>query len=139
MREEAQNIELLALGTPDNSLRVGARPATRPLPGNELWFEVRIEAEAHPFSGVMEETFPSSALVEWSGTLEKEPPARYVLGGWRAAELTLEVEPPEGAQQGQQLVVEVTLVRSGDDPWPLLRYLIFNVEPFSQRTRARDR
>jgi hypothetical protein len=33
--------------------------------------------------------------------------------------------------------VEVTLVRSGDDPWPSLRWLIFDVEPFGIETARR--
>jgi len=56
-----------------------------------------------------------------------------MLGGDRAAELRLVVAHQIGGADGA-LGVECTLTPSGDDPYPLIRWLIHNVHPFATPT-----
>jgi hypothetical protein len=102
----------------------------------EGWFDVTYEASAHPFAGTVADALFEEDLVGWAKALQElSLPGVVILGGGRAAELRLEIESQERGD-GSHWVVEVTLVRSGDDPWPQLRYLIFDVEPFTERAIA---
>ena len=59
-------------------------------------------------------------------------PGVLQLGGDRAARLELHVETQIGGAP-DTWTVEGRLVRSADDPWPEIRYLVFSVEPFVER------
>jgi hypothetical protein len=62
-----------------------------------------------------------------------DPVGEVTLGGDRAAELVLIVERQVNGADGA-LAVECCLTPSGDDPYPSLRWLIFDVKPFADRT-----
>ena len=89
------------------------------------------EVEAHPFSGTLEGGLLLDDLKKWRAQLKRfTTPSVLRLGGDRAAELQLHVDDQVGGTPGRW-AVEVRLVQSGDDPWPEIRYLIFDVEPFT--------
>ncbi|MDP1794353.1 MAG: hypothetical protein Q8K63_09485 [Acidimicrobiales bacterium] len=121
---------ILSLGDDGNGVTVTASP--HPVPGQaERLFDVRIEAAAHPFSGAVEQTFLEDDLSLLRQHLRAlTVPGEVVFGGDRAARLRLVVEKQE---PGPGLVVEAELTPSGDDPLPLLRWLIFNQDAFVQR------
>jgi len=125
--------ELLALGAPGGSLRVVISPigAGRPLAADEEpSFDAVYEIDANPFGGTLRDALLASDLTAWRDAIaELRPPADITLGGGRAAELHLHVE----AGRDDHWTVEVQLRRSGDDPWPEIRYLVFGVEPFADR------
>lgn len=119
--------ELLNLGAEVSSLRVAARWSQR---AAQDWAETEIVCDALPFAGTVRDALLIEDLSNWSTALRDfRAPGRLVLGGDRAAEVTLDVEYQVGGAPGIW-AVEVNVVRSGDDPWPALRYLIFDVEPF---------
>jgi hypothetical protein len=128
-------VEVLSIGGRGASLRVlAARPPRRRWQPDAV--EVTFEAHAHPFAGTFSETLLVEDVTRWRDALRAlVPPASCVLGGGRAAELELTVEPQQGGEPGRW-TVEVALKRSGDDPWPSLRYLVFDVAPFAERTAA---
>jgi hypothetical protein len=99
-------------------------------------FNVSYQVEAHPFSGILEGGLLIDQLQEWRAQLTRfGAPGALRLGGDRAAELQLHVDDQVGGHPGRW-AVEVRLVQSGDDRWPEIRYLIFDVEPFT--TEALD-
>jgi hypothetical protein len=116
----------------------------RPYPGVQgvdPWFDTEIRVEAHPFGGVLETVFTLADFRRWAEDLQalgaradRKAPRRHrqtalaVLGGDRAAELVIECETQEGGLAGAQSL-DVRITPSGDDPFPWLRYLIFDVEP----------
>ena len=55
-------------------------------------------------------------------------PGRLVVGGDRAAELTIETEAQDGGPSGA-IAVEVSLT-GGGEPWPRLTWLLFDQQPF---------
>lgn len=81
------------------------------------WRHAHIELSASPFSGVIDTVFKPEDVAEWRAAGQAVRAHRQVsVGGNRAPELT--VTPGEG-------VDEVAVTPSGDDPWPLLRFLVF--------------
>ena len=125
--------ELLDLGAEGSRLRVTAQPheslAITSMPDpDEGWLDVTFTCDAAPFGGTLETTMVRGQIAAWRDALAGfDAPGRLVLGGDRAVQLTLEVEPQ--IPDSGVWAVEVTLVPSGDDPWPLLRYLIHDVDP----------
>lgn len=113
----------------------GLRLDAHPRPGYvERWFDCRIAVDAHPFAGVLETVFTDEDLTQFADTLDRlDPAGEAILGGDRAAELRLVVEPQLGGAEGA-LAVECTLTPHGDDPYPQIRWLIFDVRPFSAST-----
>jgi hypothetical protein len=100
----------------------------------DRWFETRISVVARPFGGVLETIFTEEDFVEFAEALGLlDPAGEATLGGDRAAELGLVVERQFNGADGA-LAVECCLTPSGDDPYPLLRWLIFGVKPFADRT-----
>jgi len=126
--------ELFTLGADGNSLRVTVEAADRSFePLGEPVFESRFEVEAYPFAGTLVDTLLLDDLVRWrDGLVRLEPPGLVTLGGDRSAELQLHVEPAVGVGTEGQWVSEVRLARSGEAPWPEIRYLIWD-EPFTER------
>lgn len=59
-----------------------------------------------------------------------------VLGGNRAAEVVIKIERQVGGSDGT-VTLEISVTSSGDDPWPLLRFLIADVTPFWNETASR--
>ncbi|HMG43859.1 MAG TPA: hypothetical protein VK611_21180 [Acidimicrobiales bacterium] len=106
----------------------------------DRWFECRISVVARPFAGVLETIFTDEDFVELADQLERlDPGGDAMLGGDRAAELRFVVEVQQGGNpDGDLLAVECTLTPSGDDPYPLLRFLIFKVPPLAL-ARAAER
>lgn len=119
-------LDLLGAGS---RLRVSVECAERGVDGSSA-YEVRCEATAPPFTGTVTDLLLPDDLRFFATNLRRlAAPGSVILGGERAAELRLEVEKQVGGQAGR-LVVEVHLTPSGDDPWPSLRWLIFDQEPF---------
>lgn len=110
----------------------GLRIDLRPRPSYfDRWFDCCIEVASHPFAGTLVTIFTDEELVQFAEALAGlDPTGEAVLGGNRAAELRLAVEEQVGGER-PALSVECSLTPSGDDPSPLLHYLIFDVQPFA--------
>ena len=126
---------LLDLGQSGSRLTVKVTEASK-LAGLDRTFDAFFEAEAHPFAGGFADALFEDDLIAWRNSLDGwTAPGSLLLGGGRSAELRLTAEPqiPGGPDLW---VVEATLSRSGDDPYPMLRFLIFNVEPFADAAHS---
>jgi hypothetical protein len=119
---------LLAIGGTGSSLTVTARrqAASRLDP----WFGTEIAVEAFPFAGTLRTVFVLDDFALWARGLAalKAGTGRVVLGGSRAAELTIEAESQIGGAS-QALALSIDLTPSGDDPYPRLNYVIYDVSP----------
>lgn len=126
---QESELVLLDVGIPGNSLALSIRPYADLLQSLQPWYHMTIRVEAAPFAGTLETTFTRKDLHLWAEQLRllAAPPARAVLGGDRALELVLECEKQIGGPDGAD-VLEVQVTPSGDDPYPWLRYLIFDVQ-----------
>jgi hypothetical protein len=83
------------------------------------WRYADIEVEAHPFAGTINTVLTAEDIQEYAslaGAFTSGQREHVVFGGDRAAEVVL---------QRHDQTVEVSVTPSGDDPWPLLRFLIF--------------
>lgn len=120
---------LISIGMTGSSLAVVVRRQATRSPG-EPWFDTEITVDAFPFSGTLKTVFTMSDLREWGKGLTglTAGTGRVVLGGDRAAELVIEAEPQSGGHP-DRLAICVDLTPSGDDAYPALRYLIFDVPP----------
>jgi hypothetical protein len=116
-------MDVLSLGGVGSSLRVALRPQRNP-----EWFTASVEASAFPFHGIVQATFTTEDLRGWAAQL-RAPAVPHVvtLGGDRAAELKLRIKRQRGGEAGR-LAVTVELTPSGDDPFPFLRFLLFDVD-----------
>lgn len=126
---------VLSLGTGGNRLVMSACPHR--VPGQEeRWFDVTIEAVGHPFAGKVEQIMTEGDLAFFRDNLARlTTPGEVVLGGERALELRLTIEDQIGGDPGR-CVVEVALTPSGDDPYPVLRWLLHDQEPFATNAVA---
>lgn len=86
--------------------------------------------DAFPFGGTLKTTFTTIELREWNERLSRldRGAGRVVVGGDRAAELVIEAEVQVGGGPDLRAIC-VYVTPSGDDPYPALRYLIFDVPP----------
>lgn len=92
-------------------------------------FRARIGVEAGPWSGTLATMFVEEELRRFAAALRRtDLPRLACLGGGRSTELVLAVEAQRGGPSGA-LAVTVELAWSGDDPYPFLRWLIFDVSP----------
>jgi hypothetical protein len=84
-------------------------------------FDAVYEVDAHPFGGTLRDALVLSDLTAWRNAVSQvQAPTELRLGGSRSAELQLHVDRGSDGRW----VVEVRLRRSGDDPWPEIRYLV---------------
>ena len=131
-------VELINLAGTGCSMRITASP--HPVAGvtDDPWFDTAIAVDAYPFSGTIETIFTLSDFQDWAVALRtsEDLPQQIVLGGNRAAEVVMDVERQVGGAS-DAIVVEVSVTPSGDDPWPLIRFLVFDVAPFWNDTAAR--
>lgn len=105
----------------------------------DRWFDCRLAVDASPFRGVLETIFTNEDLVAFAESLDAlDPHGEVVFGGDRAAELRLVVAKQFGGREGA-LAIECSLTPSGDDPYPSIRWLIFDAEPFAAQTSRRLR
>ena len=120
---------LISIGGTGASLTVTVRRQETKSP-DEPWFDTEITAEAFPFAGALMTVFTLSDLRQWGEALTalNAGTGRVVLGGGRAAELAIRAEPQVGAPR-DQVALSVDLTPSGDDPYPRLTYLLFDVPP----------
>lgn len=90
---------------------------------------VAVEVIAHPWSGTLDAAFSAADLRAFAADLRSdEAPRRVVLGGDRARELELKLARQSGPPSGEQVfAVEARLAWTGDDPFPELRWLMFDV------------
>lgn len=118
---------LLSIGGAGGSLTVAVRQQAN-RSAEEPWYDAEVTAEAAPFAGTLTPVFTLGDLHRWGQSLIglEGGTGRAVLGGGRAAELTLGAEPQVGGPPGR-VVISVDLTPSGDDPYPRLSYLIFDV------------
>jgi hypothetical protein len=121
---------LLSLGTPPGSALEVTVTVHETLAPGEPWFDTAITAAAYPFGGTLTATYTLTDLHAWGRALAalEDGVGRVVLGGDRAAELVVVAERQQGGTPDRR-VLEVALVPSGDDPWPRLAWLLFDVEP----------
>lgn len=120
---------LISIGGTGASLTVTVRRQETKSP-EEPWFDTEITAEAFPFAGSLRTVFTLSDLRQWGEALTalNAGTGRVVLGGGRAAELAIDAQPQVGAPR-DQVALSVDLSPSGDDPYPRLTYLLFDVPP----------
>jgi hypothetical protein len=105
----------------------------------DRWFDCRITADASPFGGVVETIYTDEDLVDFAEALDGlDPVGEVMLGGGRATELRLVIANQVGGRDGA-LAIECTLTPSGDDPYPLLRWIIFDAAPFAREATRRLR
>ena len=135
--DEAE-VRLLELGGAGAGLRVVASRREQAGTTDDPWFDVAISVDAFPFSATVSTIFTLVDLQDWADSMRSTAglPRRVVLGGDRAAELLIDVEHQVGGEDGA-LALEVSVTPSGDDPYPWLRYLIFDVSPFWDEAAAR--
>jgi hypothetical protein len=126
---------LLSLSGPGGSLTVSVQRRDFAPPSEEPWFDAEIAVQAHPFAGTLQTVLTLADLRDWSSSLAalESQPGQAVLGGDRAVELALGVVPQVGGREGG-LAITVELTPCGDDPYPFLRYLIFDAEHFWRNT-----
>lgn len=123
---------LLSLGGPGGSLVVRVKPTRAPGGIDDPWFDTEIEINAFPFHGVLKSLFTIGDFRQWREELRtlSGGVGRAVLGGGRAAQLIVETEAQIGGRESPNSVVAlVDITPSGDDPYPRLQFLIFNVSP----------
>ncbi|MEO7131392.1 MAG: hypothetical protein ABIZ07_08470 [Dermatophilaceae bacterium] len=125
----AQAVPLLALsGNGDQLLITGSRHGS---PGDTELVELVIDVVAHPFAGQVRQTVLVDDLRFFAENLRRMSlPGEVALGGERMLELTLAVEPQS---PGPGIVVEVSLAPHGDDPYPSIRFLLFDQQPFGAK------
>ena len=115
-------VKILDLGRGSDRLRFIAK--------DEPTFDIALEALAFQFRGKVEEVTYEYSLLEFAEALRAfQPPGQLVFGGNRGAELTLDVEPQQGGRTAA-FAAEARLVRSGDDPWPCLSWLLSDLDAF---------
>lgn len=125
--EAGTAITLISIGAAGASLTVVVRRQAS-LSSGEPWFDAEITADAFPFGGTLKAVFTASDLRLWGGELSglTAGRGRAVLGGDRAAELVIEAQSHD-REDPDHVSVCVDLTPSGDDPYPALKYLIFDV------------
>jgi len=120
---------LISIGGAGASLTVTVAQQASMSP-EEPWFDTEIAAHAFPFAGTLRTVFTWSDLRRWGEALTalRAGTGRVVLGGGRAAELALDAEPQAWGSPDRR-AISVDVVPSGDDPYPRLSYVIFDVPP----------
>jgi hypothetical protein len=85
------------------------------------WVRARIEVRAHPFSGTIETVYVPEDVAEWRRTPRSLREGETItVGGQRAPEVHL-------SRHGAN--VEIAVTPNGDDPQPLLTFLLFDSQP----------
>ncbi len=123
---------LLSLGGTGGSLIVRVKPIRPAGAIDAPWFDTEIEVDAFAFHGTLKTIFTGEDFRQWSRELHtlSEGVGRAVLGGGRAAQLIVETEHQIGGRKVPNSVVAlVDLTPSGDDPYPRLQFLIFDLPP----------
>jgi hypothetical protein len=116
--------DILELGRGGMALRISVERQQNP-----DWYTTVVASAANPWHGSFDTIFTTDDLRDWVARLRDTAlPRRVVLGGDRAAEVVLDVDEQQGGTPGS-LAIQVEVVMSGDDPFPFLRYLIFDVPP----------
>jgi hypothetical protein len=83
------------------------------------WRYADIDVEAHPFAGTIQTVLTAEDVQEYDSLARAFTSGQrehVIFGGDRAAEVVL---------RRHDQTIEVSVTPSGDDPWPLLRFLIF--------------
>lgn len=126
--ENGERRVLIEIGGAGSSLRVEVERQATPSAIDEPWFDTTITVDAYPFSGSLRTIFTLGDLREWGQSLTAalDGAGQVLLGGDRAAALLIVAEPQEGGDNGA-VAMSVTVTPSGDDPFPSLTYLIFDV------------
>ncbi len=112
--------ELLAIGS--EGARLELRAEWWRSPGTP-YLNVDYVCDAFPFAGSFADALLVEDLQGWIDALAGfEAPGVLTLGGDRAAKTLLMIDRME--REPHLWAVEVEVLRSGDDPWPAIRYLI---------------
>lgn len=122
MANREEEFELLSLTSIRIKLRPGIHPSVSPAE-----FDCTIEIDAGVFKGNFGTVFFDEDLLKFKAVLEKlQVPGTVTLGGNRGAEITFEIDNQIGGTKGS-LAITVSATPSGDDPWPKLSFLEFEV------------
>ncbi|HWM20554.1 MAG TPA: hypothetical protein VNO51_12760 [Ilumatobacteraceae bacterium] len=114
---------------------IAVNPSARS--ADQGWWDCRIAATSSPFSGEVTTIFTTADLDAFASSLTSlGEQGEAILGGGRAAEVRFVQEPQIGGTPGL-LAIECSVTPSGDDPYPRLTFLIFDVRPFAERAAAR--
>lgn len=98
------------------------------------WFDITITVSSPPFGGVISAILTRDDLLAFADSLERlEVPGEVLFGGGRAPEVRLIAEQQVGGSPGR-LAIECYVTPSGDDPFPQLRFLMFDVDLSSALT-----
>lgn len=128
---ERQELELVAL----SALRIKVRPDIYP-DASPREFDSVIECNTGIFNGVVNTVFFDDDLLAFKEQLEVlQVPGSVVLGGDRCAEVAFEVDHQEGGTPGS-LAMEVSVTACGDDPWPRLLFVEYDVPADFPKTLA---
>lgn len=113
-----EEFELMSL----SSIRIKLMPDVSP-----AQFDCTIEIDTGVFRGTIETVFFDFDLFNFKTRLgELQVPGIVTLGGNRGAEIRFEINKQIGGTQGS-LAIAVSATPSGDDPWPKLSFLEFEV------------
>lgn len=90
-------------------------------------FDIRFQVTAPPWSGVLESMVTRDDLVRWrSAWTALALPGRVEFGGGdRGVAFRVDIARQQGGEPGS-LSLSCRLVASDDDPWPSLRWLLFD-------------
>lgn len=136
------NARLMSLGDRDRGAFLGIFIGGADAAG-EGWASphgaVTIDIVAYPWSGTMDGTFSGDEFRTFAAALRsRETPRRAVLGGGRSREIELKLTRQSWPTTGEALyAIEARAAWTGDDPYPELRWLMFDV-PQSQLEAAAD-
>ncbi|SEE94814.1 hypothetical protein [Ruania alba] len=92
-----------------------------------LWhFDTTVITEAHPWSGSLETVFTDRHLDAFARALRStELPRTATLGSDRSPEIALHLSEQQGGPSGS-VAIMAEMAWTGDDPYPFLRWLIFD-------------
>jgi hypothetical protein len=94
------------------------------LPVAQRWFQVRLHVDSPPFRGTVESAWFADDLralrAALTGLAGADDDVSFTVGGYRAAELTL-----DGGPSGEVVWLTARVTPNGDDPYPALTLLAY--------------
>lgn len=130
--EVGEEFELISLSSIRIKLRLDIYSDASPAE-----FECTVLIDTGVFSGQFETVYFDEDLIAFKNKLEKlRIPGTVVLGGNRCAEIIFDMSKQIGGNQGA-LAITVSASPFGDDPFPKLTFLEFEVSPEFPKTTIR--
>lgn len=128
----AEEFELIAL----SSIHIKLRPDVY-ADASPAEFDCTVDIDTGVFSGQFATCFFDEDLLHFKDDLKKlRLPGTVVLGGSRSAKIKFEISKQVGGNE-QALAITVSAYPFGDDPWPNLSFLEFEVTPEFPKTTIR--